>query len=381
MKAIFFVLQSTKQCLRALNPLNKGITLSCLVLAVFTTFFITDSVQATEANEISDIIEIKKIDNENSNPDLSYFELSVDPDDSQDLQVEITNVSKDTIVIQQKIFSAWTGDNAVRIEYSENNTAYDSSLKYEMDEYVTINGSDTLKLAPNETITVTAQMNIPADMPVGEALGGWTFTIDNSSSDNTTDKLAYLIGIQLFIDKQVETDEFKLNNISGSDDTLSVQIQNPIAKTMELEQITFSIYAFGEDDKERIVKRSYQDARFAPNSYSNFTVETDEEPLTDGLYTFEASFITTDGSEIILESDFKVNEQAIELVEKSTDNSTESASTENSDLESAETTVSSEKTEPTESSNTNSLLLIAAAVIIVLLAAVLVVVIKRKPNK
>lgn len=185
-----------------------------LLLFCLSFFIFPEKTQATEM--INQALEVTKIDNSKTNAQLSYFEIETAPGDKQTLEVEVKNISDKKITITQSVLSAWTGENAAQIEYTKNEDDYDSSLQYKMNEYIVINGGSTLQLEAGESKKVTATMNIPDDMPLGEALGAWIFSFEEENSVNK-DISNHVLGINLFIGKEQTENQLALTDLFYAD--------------------------------------------------------------------------------------------------------------------------------------------------------------------
>src|SRR5699024_10192606 len=100
-----------------------------------------------------------------------YFDLRVEPDQEQELNIRIYNHEDEELTVTGEIFNATTSSDGTII-YGE--SEIDSSLSDPVTDQITFE-DDKWTIPAGESINVTAKLNTPAESFDGIKLGGMYF--------------------------------------------------------------------------------------------------------------------------------------------------------------------------------------------------------------
>ncbi|MCA2389167.1 MULTISPECIES: DUF916 and DUF3324 domain-containing protein [Lactococcus] len=245
---------------------------------------------------------VKPIIPENqSNKDLGYFDLILGAGKEQILQVELSNNTEQEIRIDLSLSSAVTNINGL-VVYEPTEIAADSSLKYNLKDYVKV--PKGLTLAPLSRQKVELKVNMPKEEFSGQMAGGITFSKEGQNDkeedpEGITVKNTYSYTIALLMkqnDNEVSPD-VKLKKINPSQingrNVINVNLQNPTMTYINTMNVKTTISGISEPD----IKYTYSNSmmQMAPNTSFDLPVPTSNqsaatrvsEPLKPGKYRLQ----------------------------------------------------------------------------------------------
>lgn len=256
----------------------------------------------------------------------TYFDLKMNPDQTQDLAIRMKNDTSKDVTVEIGINSATTNDNGIA-DYSGKVEKKDSTLTYDLNDLIEIDKEMTIPAKGD--ITVTAHLKMPAAAFDGVLLGGFTF-IEKETDENKevqegaqiVNKYAYTIGIQLQETDKVIEPELVLNDVFPGQvnfrNVAQANIQNSAAAIIK--NLTIDGKIFKKDGKEALYEAKRTDLRMAPNSNFNYGISLDNEEFKPGTYVFKG--VATAGEkewtfekEFTIESEIakELNHTAVEL--------------------------------------------------------------------
>lgn len=282
------------------------------------------------------------------NPDVSYFDIEVEPGASQSLEVDIFNASNEEITVAVSTHFGATNSNGI-ITYDGSITEYDESMELAFDE-ISYVFEEEVVIGPNDSQRAIVDVYIPEEGFDGQLLGGIHFKLEDEASDQDgavgfTNEYAYVVGVNMV---QADFDEDEL----GKDEDRPEAADNLSVEDIEAELVldevepglinhrtgvnaTFShktpvlldglnFYAYVTEAGEDTVlyEREVENFSIGPNNQFNFPVDFANEPLEEGDYTYHAVVenndyhweFSQDFSLTEIESQ-ELNEQAVELDE------------------------------------------------------------------
>lgn len=300
-----------------MNNLFKMITVLCILLIGMNL----DSVVEAQ-DRVGFSVQAELPDNQR-NEDLSYFDLRINPEEEQKLNVTIFNHENEELTIHGDIFNATTSSNG-NIVYEESEV--DSSLTDPVTELLVLD-EDEWTIPAGESITITATLNTPEEPFDGIKLGGLYFekaleTGTEEEGVNIQNQYAYTIGVQLSENDTEISPDLTLNSmVPDLVNYRTAVIANIQNKTSVIaENLTVNAEVFEGDETTPIREVEQEGMRMAPNSTMPFIIHWNNERLEAGDYRLKMT--VTDGEQEwewqemfqISEEDEMINEEAVELV-------------------------------------------------------------------
>lgn len=297
----------------------RNILLGCMALYCFV---FVSSADAAEMNfSVQAVIPENQMDKSKS-----YFDLKMIPDQSQDLSISMKNDTDKDVTVEVAINTATTNDNGIA-DYSGTNKEQDSTLKYNLKDFIEVDKEVTIPAKTEKTIT--AHLKMPADSFDGALLGGFTF-IEKESAESKEEKegtqvinkYAYTIGIQLQETDTIIEPELVLNNVEPAQvnfrNVIQANIQNKEAAIIKDLTVDGKIYK--KNSKNVLYEAKRTGLRIAPNSNFNYGISLNNEEFKPGTYVFKG-IATSEDKEWKFEKEFtikgdvakKLNSEAVEL--------------------------------------------------------------------
>lgn len=246
--------------------------------------------EATDNSSFS----VKAILPENQASSVTYFDLQMTPKQKQTIKVDITNHSKEEIIINCVANTAITNEMGY-VDYSIPNTKPDKTLKYSFSDIAKESASE-IKLKPNETKAWAVDIQMPDDSYDGIILGGLHFQEKKEEEKDKESKqekevqikneYAYVIGVKLTEKPIVVKPDLELNKIKATTrnyrNVVEMNLQNTKATLVGGLSVDAKIYKKGSDKVLRQSKRT--DLSMAPNSNFNYSVDWENQTLKPGKY-------------------------------------------------------------------------------------------------
>ncbi|WP_438763806.1 DUF916 and DUF3324 domain-containing protein [Enterococcus sp. AZ194] len=257
-------------------------------IAVVGILFTAQTAAASQLNfSVTPVIPENQIDK-----DKTYFELRMQPEQSQNLEVEMRNSTDKDVKVSIQVASATTNLNGV-VEYSPNAIKPDKSLKYNIKDLVQIEEEVTIKA--NSKMNVPLKLTMPKESYDGILAGGITFQEVTSEKDQkeTEDagmaiknEYAFAVGLVLKeTDTQVKPD-LKILDVNPSQvnvrNVINVGFQNPTATYVNQLRMIHEVTKKGETDV--LYKSSAPRMQMAPNSNFDYPIALNGEKLQGGTY-------------------------------------------------------------------------------------------------
>lgn len=255
------------------------------VLSFLAFFFIIQPVQATENQAIGYSVAPVIPDNQLGDTS-SYFDIRVEPNQEQTIQVELSNDSTEDKTVSALLANATTNVNGLIVYEADTNEHIDSSLTASLTEWTSLS-SNEITIPAGQSTTLDITMKVPEKAFDGVKLGGLIF--QEVKDEETGDELGeqgvsvqnaytYIIALQVSENDNEVPVDFALADVNAqlSDGarTVVANIQHPQARLTGGVAIQADIYEKNGD--QVIASKSMDDVSFAPNSTMPFTVEWDQ---------------------------------------------------------------------------------------------------------
>lgn len=289
-------------------------------------FSLSGNIKAATNNvgyNVSAKIPSNQIDKQNS-----FFDLRMNSDKTQKLQVRVFNTTNQEIKVKTAIHTAWTND-AGSIEYVNPAKSYDSSLRYKMSDITKIQGNKTLTIPSKGFKVVTATVKIPKTDFTGVILGGWYFqrvdskvTGNVKGAGNLQSRYSYVIGMKYTM-KQAANPNMSLGKVgaglSNYHRGIIADIRNTSAVIIPNLKTTTKIT---NRDGGKVVRNAKQEnVQMAPNTTYKYPMLYGKTPLAAGHYHLHMVVKNID-HEWVFDRDFTITKtQADKYNKDSVDNS------------------------------------------------------------
>lgn len=274
-----------------MNKITNKIKFLTIISILIASFSIAaTSAYAQSENPItfsvSAIIPENQIDK-----NLSYFDLKMEPEMTQTIQVMITNNSNEEITSNIAINAASTGTNGI-IAYSEHGIQ-DKSMKYSIEDIAKVDTPEVV-IPANKSTVVDIQLTMPKESYDGVILGGIYITAESNveseklSSDGfeIENKIAYALGLKLTENDKEVKPNMNLKTIEPSLEAMrtamNIKLQNSEPIIMKNVMIDAQIYKKGESKVLHSAKTTT--AEISPNSSFDFVVDWENNKIEPGQY-------------------------------------------------------------------------------------------------
>lgn len=259
--------------------------ISVFILILLSAFSISAS--ADQASFYVNAI----LPNNQKNSGVTYFDLNMNPDQKQTLEVQVNNKSDKEIIVDVGAVSASTNSNGV-IDYKTPDIR-DETLKIPFSEIC--KAQQTVITVPAKSHKIAKfDLAMPSDKYDGVILGGFSFTKrldsqDGSESSNGIqlhNKFSYVIGVVLSETKTVVNPDFELLSVEAGiveyapKYVYKIRNKEPsIAKNMKMKAIIYT-----ENKQDIIVEKDVSDVNMAPNSVMDYGITYTDEKLPPGKF-------------------------------------------------------------------------------------------------
>ncbi|EGO8081226.1 DUF916 and DUF3324 domain-containing protein [Enterococcus faecalis] len=331
------------------------------VLFIVGGIYTKESVYAESMN-----FTVRAILPENQISDSTYFDILSSPNQNQDISIELNNLSDKAITIIVTPHDSYTNDNGI-IGYDRENVALSEKIPYRLTEL--ISEKKVVYLNPNEKSIVSFQLKMPKERLSGYILGAFSIKEENNNKSisepnhNKTQKnvainneFMYTLGIRIREDNQKVMQSISLLSVKpqiiSNKPAIVSRLVNETPEIISGVKVEGVVY---KDNKE-MYKLTKKNISWAPFSYFNFGIDTNNKELQSGNYKVKLK-VTTDEKEWKFEKGFKIKRQEAKKIN--------------------EQSIGLEK----EEFNTWYIVIGIAMLCIILLVALILVILKNRSNK
>lgn len=229
------------------------------------------------------------------NQTLSYYDLQLEPKETTELVVQVTNNADHPIVIDTNVDHASTNSNGV-VEYKNSQQFESVNLTNDMKQLVKVQ-TEKLALKAKETKELTYTITAPEKKFDGVVAGGINIVEElakenedsgkNKSSMAVQNQYGYTIALILHGEKEVtkpiiEPGKIKVEQVNGRN-SIKFPLKNTSGMFINKLNVNGSIRKMNE--KEVLYTTKIENGQQAPNSVYNFDIRTDRKNLSPGKYT------------------------------------------------------------------------------------------------
>ncbi|HEY0222770.1 MAG TPA: DUF3324 domain-containing protein [Lactovum miscens] len=204
---------------------------------------------------------------------LGYYDLILSHGETENLQVRLSNATNKSIVVDDYVSSATTAINGA-ITYSPTGKTADSSLIYNMKDYVSL--PEKTRIPSNSSVTVNISIRMPSSLFSGVMAGGLTFkqesaaTKDSKSGVSLTNEYQYVIALlmrqnEITVDPDLHFNKVEPGQVNARN-VINVNFQNTAMAFLN----NMNVHATVVKKDNPNIKYSYDNANMAMAPNSNF---------------------------------------------------------------------------------------------------------------
>lgn len=259
------------------------------MIGLWGILFINSSILYADSDDAAYSVNVN-IPEEQTNKDVSYFDLTKAPNETQDLSIHIKNVGEKDSVFEIEINNAATNTNGV-LDYSKHDLKKDSSAKYTVTDALTTDEKE-VTLRAGEEKDVHFQLKMPKETFNGILLGGIQVTKEGALSKKVSgtairNKYVYVAGVVLRNKQETITPNLKLlsvkTGLQNSYATIFAHLQNPTPTIIGHVHAKAVITKNGST--KVLYKAEKDEMSIAPNTNFNFPISLDKKKMDPGTYT------------------------------------------------------------------------------------------------
>lgn len=252
--------------------------------------------QYIESNDNQVAFSVRATLPDNQISDASFFEIEMEPNQTQYLEVVITNTSDTDIQVELETHTGATNSNGV-IVYDGSITEFNDSMVYSFGE-ISQPVEDIINVPAQSEATAQIKVESPSDSFDGQILGGIRFQLVEDDTDNTEavtiqQKYAYVIGVNIVETGNTEEIQPEIRLDSANVETTNNQTQLIATFTnttpILVRQLTFQGEILPENGEEVIYSREVDNFSVAPYSVFQFPIRFEEGNLISGNYVFRGT--------------------------------------------------------------------------------------------
>lgn len=300
-----------------------------LVLIVLLCALVPITTYAAEKSEAVGFFVRANLPLNQQNSGVTYFDLRMEPEQKQDLTVQVINESKQEIRVKIAVISASTNANGM-IDYKTPNIK-DETLKIPLSEIAEVRTPE-LTIDGGKTENAIVSIEMPQEQYDGVILGGIVITQIEEDEDETeprgqqvqqgvyiNNEYSYVVGVKLTeTDREVlpafEGIEAKPELLNGRVNVVHY-IRNKEAAIAKNVQLNIEIYSQNE---QAVIKTSKKIIDMAPNSVMPYALIWGGE-IAPGKYVSNVSLKLEDKEwnfelpfEISVREAGEINQQSVE---------------------------------------------------------------------
>lgn len=254
----------------------------------------------------------------------AYFDLRVEPNEQQTIEVEISNKVDHEITVLTYATTVITNLNGI-IEYKELAPTIDDSLKYPFTTIAEM--PESVVLGANETKQIKTKITMPQEKYTGMILGGLYFkekddkeaAKDEQSGMGVRNVFSYVISVKLTESDDVLQPDLKLLSARAGEvnyhNAFEANLQNPEA--VEMNDLSVTAQVVKEGSSKVLYEETKEGLRMAPNSNFFYPIALKGSAFQPGKYEMIVEAHTED-QEWSLKTRFEITgDQAKKLNDKS----------------------------------------------------------------
>ncbi|WP_050444156.1 DUF916 and DUF3324 domain-containing protein [Enterococcus faecalis] len=264
--------------------------------------------------------------------DKTYFDIQLDPNQKEDLMVELRNDTDKEVIVDISLNSATTNSNVV-VEYGKNDIKSDDSLTHDISDFVEY--PETVTLQPKSNQIVKFSVKMPTEKFDGVLAGGITFKEQINEKEHGASKdqglsirneYSYVVALLMRQSLTEVLPNLNLKEVApgqiNARNVILAKVQND-TKTY-INQVTIKTQIIKKGSKDILYQEEKGNLQIAPNTTFSFPTSLNGKPLEAGEYHLSMTILgneneigefsgNLDGkskkyeNQWLFEQDFKIN--------------------------------------------------------------------------
>lgn len=274
--------------------MNKKI-ISFFSILLLVLGFSAQVVGAEENKNTDKLFSVSPLNPETKEPQSSYYDLTVQPNEEKELSVRIFNSSESPLKVKIELNNATTNNNGITSYQASEEK--DSSLKTGFSDIASVKES-TVTIKEKGYVDVPVHLTIPKEKFKGSILGGIRISAAEEDEAGSTEqetavksKISYVVGVLLKEDDGVVRPDIQLNDIITEQrnyrNYISANLQNKAPTMVKKLAVEAKVYKKGSNTV--VYEAANSEMRMAPNSNFNFGINLENQPFKAGKYTMVLS--------------------------------------------------------------------------------------------
>lgn len=264
------------------------ISIMIIVMQFLVGTIATKAVAASGAsNNIGFYVKAKLPENQ-LNADRSYFDLRMNPEQVQTIEVEVINKTDKDLNFAAKINDAST-NSVGAVEYQIDGVR-DESLKYSLTEIAVLE-QEEFSVKPNQTYTFKINLAMPEETFDGELIGGIIITKINDQGDeeaamSINNIFSYVVGLRLTQTDEKVSPDLELIDIKPETVNYRSAIVHSIRNSSPvlLEKSTMQIDIVKKGGQKPVWSETKDMLKMAPSSLMDYNMYIDASKIETGDY-------------------------------------------------------------------------------------------------
>lgn len=222
----------------------------------------------------------------------SYFDLRLDPGQTETLVLQLSNIDSDAVTIQITAHTAYTNVHGV-VEYGKDAEQPDNTLPYSIDELIAT--PENITLEANESRTIELSLTMPDEAFEGMLAGGLRISEvkEDSNTEETagegvaiTNEFSYVIGVLVSNNRSSIEAELDLMDVFADQlnyrNVISATLQNSTPTFINRLEVEATVQKEGDTDV--LYEANKEQMQMAPNSHFDFPISLDGDRFQSGDY-------------------------------------------------------------------------------------------------
>lgn len=260
-----------------------------LLAGLASVMFFVGMAQVTHADGLNFTVETA-IPNNQIGDERSYYNLLIQPDQQQTLQVKLVNKTAKPVNVAASTHTAITNENGV-VDYANKTQKHDKSMQFSMQDYVTMPKQVTI--AAHAEVIVPVKVHMPAGKLKGVMVGGLVFKqvsdedAQSQSGMTIVNQFAYTVVLMMRQSTKIIAPDLKLSNVTVTQlnlhNALNLNLRNPQPGFLNHLTLESKITKRGSD--KVVYTSNAKDLQMAPNTKFAFPVRLGTGKFVAGDYT------------------------------------------------------------------------------------------------
>lgn len=219
---------------------------------------------------------------------IDYFDIKLEPEKQQTLQVEIKNNTPERKAFTVAIENAITNDHGV-IEYQHEVKKYDPTLKNKFSDIA--ESKKIIEIDAGKSANLDVLIQMPAEEFDGIILGGIRVSeqVVETKKTGISNVFSYVVPVKIKQNDQVIPNRLNFQGVKIGQQTyenvVKAKLQNPQPEI--LRELTIEAKLYKKDEQKPIYEETKENMKLAPNSNFFYSISMGTNEFSAGKYRIE----------------------------------------------------------------------------------------------